>query len=161
MEGTIETLVRIANAEFSGASLMGPAFLPCVTSMSLDAVRSTDTFEGYSVWKIALHVLYHKYAAIRLIDSSRPTPAYRYEETDWPTPPQPLSQSSWESLLVELGAMHKAWIEALGAFPMSRYEELIPAWNCTIGQVLECIACHDMYHVAQIRNMGIRPAPSP
>lgn len=156
MDGTIETLVRIANTEFSGASLMGSAFLPCIKSMSLEEVKRTDTFEGYSVLGITLHVLYHKYATIRLIQGSQGIPSYKYEEADWPKPPKSLGQASWDSLVSELGTMHEAWIKALKAFPMSRYEELVPAWNCTVGQVLECIACHDMYHVAQIRNMGLQ-----
>lgn len=154
MDGTIATLIRIANTEFNGASLMGPAFLPCIKALSLDAVKRVDTFEGFSVWKVALHVLYHKYAAVQLIGSPERNLEYRYEETDWPNPPEPMDKASWDRLILELEGMHRAWIKALEAFPMSRYDELIPAWNCTIGQVLECIACHDMYHVAQIRNMG-------
>ena len=51
--------------------------------------------------------------------------------------------------------MHARFIAALGRFPMSRWDELLPAWNCTVGQVLDCMACHDLYHVAQMRNMGL------
>lgn len=156
MDGRIETLIRIANAEFNGPSLMGQAFFPCIKALSLDMVTRADTFEGYSVWEIALHVLYHKYATIRLIKNSPEIPEYLYEETDWPTPGMKTDKSSWEKLLAEIKAMHETWIKALETFPMSRYNEPIPAWNCTVGQVLECIACHDMYHVAQIRNMGLR-----
>lgn len=158
MDKTIETLVRIANREFNGASFMGPAFLPCIKAFDLDTVKKTDTFEGYSVWQIALHVLYHKFAAIQHIGGASAIPKYQYEEVDWPKPKAPMDGVAWNRLIEELESMHQAWIAALTVFPMSRYNEIVPAWNCTIGQILEFVACHDMYHAAQIRNMGLKPA---
>lgn len=50
----------------------------------------------------------------------------------------------------------KAWLAALRDFPMSRWDEPIPAWSCTVGQILDCIVLHDLYHVAMIRNMGLK-----
>lgn len=161
MNQTIESLVRIADTEFAGPSLMGPAFLPCLKSIPAADAASTATYEGYSAWGVALHVLYHKWAAIRLAGWKGRIPAFAYEETDWPPVPADRSQAAWDRLHSELEAMHKTWIEALRAFPMERWDEVIPAWSCTVGQVLDCIALHDLYHIAQVRNMGLPRLRSP
>lgn len=155
MDAKLESLTRIARTEFDGPSLMGAAFLPCLASIPFEDVARGDTYEGYSVWGVALHVLYHKYAAIKLAGGAIPATAYPYEEADWPSLPAHLTKQAWEKLLAELAAMQTAWLAALGAFPMARWDEAIPAWGCTVGQVLDCIVLHDLYHVAQIRNMGL------
>ena len=155
MDARLESLIRIARAEFDGPSLMGSAFLPCLASIPFEEVAREDTYEGYTVWGVALHVLYHKYAAAKLAGGEVPASAYPYEEADWPSLPAERTWQAWERLLAELGGMQAAWLAALGDFPMNRWDEAIPAWGCTVGQVLDCIVLHDLYHVAQIRNMGI------
>lgn len=156
MDARLESLVRIASTEFDGPSLMGAAFLPCLASIPFEDVARENTYEGYSVWGVALHVLYHKYAAIKLAGGAVSAAAYPYEEADWPRVPAERTKPAWEKLLAELAAMQAAWLKALGEFPMARWDESIPAWGCTVGQVLDCIALHDLYHVAQIRNMGLQ-----
>ena len=155
MDAKLESLIRIARTEFDGPSLMGPAFLPCIASIPYEEAAREDTYEGYSVWGVALHVLYHKYAAIKLAGGAVSASAYPYEEADWPRLPAERTRQAWERLLAELAAMQAAWLTALGGFPMTRWDEAIPAWGYTVGQVLDCIALHDLYHAAQIRNMGI------
>ena len=154
MDRSMAALVRIASTEFDGPSLMGKAFLPCLESVPFEELASTSTYEGYSVWGTALHVLYHKWAAIRLAGGKAPD--YAYEEADWPSLPPKPDKAAWNRLLADLKAMQKAWLAALETFPMERWDETIPAWGCTVGQVLDCIVLHDLYHVAMIRNMGIR-----
>jgi len=155
MDARLESLIRIAETEFDGPSLMGLAFLPCLASIPFEEVAREDTYEGYTVWGVALHVLYHKYAAAKLAGGAIPATAYPYEEADWPSLPDDRGKAAWDNLLVQLATMQKAWISALGAFPMTRWDEAIPAWGCTVGQVLDCIVLHDLYHVAQVRNMGL------
>jgi len=137
---------------------MGKAFLPCVEAIPFEDLTGTATYEGYTAWGVALHVLYHKWAAINLAGGK--APAYNYEEADWPKLPAKPDKVAWTSLVEDLKVMQKAWLAALGAFPMSRWDESIPAWGCTVGQVMDCIALHDLYHAAMIRNMGLKSLKS-
>jgi hypothetical protein len=59
-------------------------------------------------------------------------------------------------LLSDLEVVHRAYLRALETFPAERWSEELPQWRCTIGDVLQCIATHDVYHLAQIRNMGLK-----
>jgi hypothetical protein len=133
--------------------------LPYLKSLQLEVVRSTETYEGYSVWAVALHVLFHKHATIGLLGGQAGLEPFPYEQTDWPPVPKKQDQASWNRLLEELGTVQDSWLKALEASGMSRWNDDLPEWKCTVGQVLQCIACHDMYHVAQIRNMGLKNLP--
>jgi len=158
MDPKLETLIRIASTEFDGPSLMGKAFLPCIKDIPFEDLTSDATYEGYTAWGVALHLLYHKWAAIKLAGSK--APAYKYEEADWPKLPAKPDKAAWLTLVEDLKAMQKAWLAALGEFPMSRWDESISAWGCTVGQVMDCIALHDLYHSAMIRNMGLKSLKS-
>ncbi len=155
MDRTMETLVRIAKTEFDGESLMGTAFLPYVKSLPFDKVVNDNTNGGYTVWGVTLHVLFHKCLTIQLVGGQTGLEPFPYEAADWPALPERQDEEGWRRLLEDLELVHKNFIMALENFPMDRWDEVLPEWKCTVGQVMDCIACHDMYHVAQIRNMGI------
>jgi hypothetical protein len=155
MDKSLASIVSIAKTEFDGNSLMGKPFLPMVEGLPLGLVKSTETYEGYSVWGIALHVLYHKYSTIKLLGGETGLEPFPYEEADWPKVPADMSEAAWKRLLGELKTVHAAYIKAFENFDMKRWNEEIPAWKCTVGAVLETMAGHDLYHVVQLRNMGL------
>lgn len=155
MDATIRTIARIAEREFRGPSLMGQPLMPYLRSLAFEKAAYDGTTEGYTAWGVALHLLYHKHLTIQLIGGDDGLAPFPYEAADWPSLPERRDPTAWRLLLDELEAMHARFIAALGRFPMSRWDELLPAWSCTVGQVLDCMACHDLYHVAQMRNMGL------
>ncbi|MDA8409334.1 MAG: hypothetical protein M0001_02960 [Treponema sp.] len=159
MDKSIETLLRITKTEWDGRSLMGKAFLPYVKGLPLDTVRSTATYEGYSVWGIALHVLYHKWAMLPIMGGSPRPELYPFEQADWPALPAKQDESAWKELLALLEKAHAAYIETLAAMPASKLGDSIAAWQCTVAEALETMCHHDLYHVVQIRNMGLKNLP--
>lgn len=160
MEMAIEVLIDITKTEFDGPSLMGKPFLPYVESLPLDVVRSNETYEGYSVWGITLHVLYHKWATLPIMGGSARPDLYPYEQADWPKMPAKQDAAAWAELLAKLGKTQKAYLETLKAMRSEKLDEDIAAWKCDVRQALECMACHDLYHVVQIRNMGLKNLPT-
>ncbi len=159
MDKSIEMLVRISRTEFDGPSLLGAAFLPCVRSLPFENLKSTETYEGYSVWAVVLHVLYHKYVTIKLLGGETGLEPFPYEEADWPGVPKRQDRGAWDRLLQELRTVHDFYIRALESSGMARWNDELPQWSCTVGQVLQCMACHDVYHIVQIRNMGLKNLP--
>jgi hypothetical protein len=160
MDKAIETLAGIARTEFDGPSLMGKPFLPYVRSLPFEVVRSNDTYEGYSVWGISLHVLFHKWAMLPIMGGAARPELYPYEQADWPKTPARQDAAAWSELLSNLERTQVAFLEALESMKPERLGEEIPAWSCSVRQALECMACHDLYHVAQIRNMGLKNLPT-
>lgn len=158
MDKAIETLVRITEREWNGRSLMGKPFLPCVRELPLEVARDTATYEGYSAWAVCLHVLYHKWAMLPVMGAEAPKELFPYEEADWPKPAG-TQDAAWSRLLELLEKTHAAYVKALSALPPARLGEEIPAWKCSIGDALETMCLHDIYHVVQIRNMGLKKLP--
>ena len=159
MQKPIEMLAEIANNEFKGPSLHGKALLPCLESLPLATVTSTDTYEKYSVWGIALHALFEKHATIKLLGGKVALDPFPYEEATWPKVPPKQDEAAWKRLLDELRVTHDAFVKALEAQGEAKWTQDLPQWKCTVGQVLQCLATHDLYHVAQIRNMGLKNLP--
>jgi len=160
MDRALETLIRMTRREFEGPSLLGAAFLPYVKSLPLEVVRSRESYEGYSVWGIGLHVLFRKWVMLPLLGAGARPELYPYEEKDWPGPSQPEDAEAWAELLGRLEAVQGAYIGALEALRPERLEDRIGAWGCTLGEAAEAMCHHDLYHLVQIRNMGLKNLPS-
>jgi hypothetical protein len=160
MDKAIETLISVTKTEFDGRSLMGKPFLPYVKSLPLEVVRSNESYEGYSVWGITLHVLYHKWATIPIMGGEAQSELYPYEQADWPKTPARQDAPAWAELLARLEQTQAAYLDALASMKSERMAEEIPAWKCSLRQALECMAVHDLYHVVQIRNMGLKNLPT-
>jgi hypothetical protein len=152
-------LIAISQSEFYGKSLLGTALLPYLQSLSLEQVTTTATYEGYSVWGIVLHILYHKHVTIRLLQGDHSVGPFPYEQADWPSIPPYPDRDKWKQVLTYLQTIHNTYISTLQTFPIEQLNEVLPPWQCTIGDVIRKITCHDLYHVAQIRNMGIKNLP--
>lgn len=159
MDRAIEALVRMTRREFEGPSLLGPAFLPYLRSLPLEAVRSRESYEGYSVWGISLHALYRKWVMLPLLGGGTRPELFPYEERDWPEAPAAGGQEAWTELLRRLEAVHGAYLEALAALRPDRMGEPVEAWGCTLGEAAEAMCHHDLYHLVQIRNMGLKNLP--
>jgi hypothetical protein len=139
---------------------MGKPFLPYVKGLPLDVVRSNETYEGYSVWGITLHVLYHKWATLPIMGGAARSELYPYEQADWPKTPAKQEAAAWDALLSNLEKTQAAYLETLMAMKGEKLDEDVAAWKCSVRQALECMAVHDLYHVAQIRNMGLKNLPT-
>lgn len=159
MNEAIMTLARMTRTEWDGRSLMGAPFLPYVKGLPLEVVRDSRTYEGYSIWGVALHVLYHKWAMLAVMGAPSRPELYPYERADWPKPPAIQDEAAWKELLALLEKTQAAYLEALERMPPARLEDKVEAWGCTVRDALETMAHHDLYHVVQIRNMGLQGLP--
>src|SRR5512145_2275367 len=128
MDKAIETLVRITEREWNGTSLMGKPFLAYVKELRLEVVRDTATYEGYSVWAICLHVLYHKWATLPVMGAAAQRELFPYEEADWPKPSGTQDAAAWSRLLDLLERTHGSYVKALSAMSPARLGEEIPTW---------------------------------
>jgi uncharacterized damage-inducible protein DinB len=156
MDKAIELLTQLTEAEFDEQSFNGLPLMETLRKLTLDQVTTKDTYEGYTVWGIVLHLIYWKYFLGKQLGGTGGFDSFPYEEKDWPPLPEELSKSSWEKTLQELESAHRSYIEALKRFPSDRLEEEIKEWRCSCGKACAWMSTHDTYHTAQIRNMGLK-----
>ena len=136
-----------------GGSLNGPALLETLRSLSPGEAASTDTYEGYSAWSVALHVLYLKHVVCRELVTD--LPPYQYEETDFPKPPPNPDQAAWDSVIQAIEAVHHVFTRALAEASAESLAKVMESWKIPVGTAAAWLVSHDVAHNAQIRNMGL------
>lgn len=108
-----------------------------------------------SVWELALHIAYWKYAVRRRLEgASDRTRAERFgrSPSNWPAVPEPASAVAWDADRSLLRDEHERLVDAVRGIP--------PAWlgrkppggrQWTYGELIVGIAQHDAYHTGQIQ----------
>jgi hypothetical protein len=155
MNADLKWLMQVTDAEYRGKSFNGKSLVDTVKGYSLDTVKSTDTFENYSVWAIVLHNMFCKWKVLSFIDPGNPLD-FSYEKTDWPSIPGEGSNEDWEKTLEDSDNIHEEYMRQLQKLDPEALDREVNEWKCPLGQAVAWIATHDSYHVAQIRNMGLR-----
>jgi uncharacterized damage-inducible protein DinB len=153
MDASREYLVWLANAEFGGGSFNGPSLIETLESLSVDDARSTATYEGYSAWGAALHVLYYKHLVAKQICAE--VPPYLHEEKDWPALPEAATQDSYAAVINELRAVHELTTRSFASATTDALAEPMPGWNVPLWKAYAWLVSHDTNHNTQIRNMGL------
>ena len=146
-------MVDLSNQECLGGSLNGPSLIETLRSLSPEEAASTDTYEGYSAWSVALHALYFKHMIGEALGKS--LPSYDYEKTDWPAPPDAVTQAAWDKVISDSEAIHKAFIDAITAASDEQLEATYKPWKMPLGKAVGWVISHDTNHNTQIRNMGL------
>lgn len=153
MDERISFLAEMIDREFEGNSFNGKSLLATLRDLSLEQALFDGTQGGYSVFAVTLHVAYYKYLISGMLGGK---PAeFPYERADFPALPDPPDKAAWENALERLKTYHDACRIAIESLTGGALEAIIPAWKVTARVALEWYATHDIYHTAQIRNMGV------
>jgi hypothetical protein len=153
MEEDLKWLIWLTEAEYDGRSFNGPNLVKTLKGLTMAQVTSDETYEGYTVWALVLHLIYWKYVLAKALGAEG-LGEFPYEGKDWPAVPEDRSESAWQRTLELQDEIHAAYIGALKAFPADRLDEEMD-WGCAYGQAVAWMASHDTYHTAMIRNMGL------
>lgn len=153
MDETRDYLIWLADAEFAGPSMNGPSLVETLRSLSAEEAASTDTYEGYTAWGVALHVLFFKYKIGAQLGAS--LPAYTYDESGWPSLPDEKNEANYKAMIDDLEAFHRPTVEAFKAATSEKLEERFAPMKTSLGNAFAWLVAHDANHNAQIRNMGL------
>jgi hypothetical protein len=147
--------------EFEGAPFNGPSFLGTLAQIPLAEVGYSGTWEGYSPWQVAHHVLYCKYLIAKELGAAGPLEPYPYEKTDFPPLPEGFDALAWGAFIDYSKKAHDTLAQAIRDFPESRLDEEMKLWKAPFGTIFAWYATHDAYHAAQLRNMGVPSLKKP
>lgn len=155
MTTDLTLIIAITENECHGVSFNAPSLRKMLDGLTLEEVTSTATYEGYSVWAIVQHLMFWKYQLAAWLNAPG-LPAYPYPPENWAVIPENPSLDAWIDALSTMDAIHAAYIVALRDLPNGKLEETIEAWGCTWAEAIAWMTTHDTYHIAQIRNMGLK-----
>lgn len=104
-----------------------------------------------SIWQLALHVAYWKYAVRRRLEGGAGE-RFPRSPANWPRVPEPGTSGAWKADVALLRAEHERLLAVLAKIPSRRYGEVLPGGKrWTVGELIVGIAQHDAYHAGQIQ----------
>jgi hypothetical protein len=106
-----------------------------------------------SIWALALHIAYWKYAVRRLLEGGE-RGGFPRSPSNWPLPPDSADPARWSEDVALLKAEHTRLVQAAAAVGPERLGRRPPSsrrW--TYGDLVVGIALHDAYHTGQIQLM--------
>ncbi len=154
MEETRQLLLGAIDDAFDGEGWHGPTLLGTIRGLSFEQICRPSAYEGITVWQVALHCAYWKWEVRRRV-SEEDTDSFRRIPEDWPDLPEARSAADWEADLALLIEEHYLLREAVGLFPMEKLGRVEGGNRFPYRKYIYGAAAHDVYHTAQIRNMGV------
>ena len=153
MDKRLEYTAWITDQEFQGTSFNAKPLIETLSAMNKEQASSVDTYEGYSVWHILLHLVYWKHWLTNALGGD--AGAFPYAEKDWPDLPEEVSDQAWADLLEYARDIHSRYMTTLDQLPGSKLDTEYEPWKTPYWQLVSWMGTHDAVHAAQIRNMRV------
>lgn len=154
MEILKQTLLSCLDDAFDGEAWHGPNLYGTLANLDLEQMTYDNTVEGFSVWQIALHCAYWKWYVRKLL-SNRDVPAFQRSADDWPAVPDNHTLENWKRDIDFLVEEHRLLRQSVVEFPDNRLPDIVEGKSLSYLKHIYSVAAHDVYHTAQIRNMGV------
>jgi hypothetical protein len=129
----------------------GPSPVGALRGVEAEQAAWRPTPRRKSVWELALHIAYWKYAVRRHLVAGE-QPRFPRSPANFPRLPDPADELAWASDVALLRIEHDRLVEAVRVFPSRRLGAVPPGGKrWTYGQIVRGIAAHDAYHTGQIQ----------
>jgi uncharacterized damage-inducible protein DinB len=131
----------------------GPTAAGALRGVSVEEAAWTPAPGRKSIWQLALHIAYWKYAVRRRIEGGADS-RFPRAPANWPRLPKPADERAWREDVALLKQEHARLVEVIAAVPSSRYGAEVPEGKrWTMGEMILGIAQHDAYHTGQIQQL--------
>ena len=129
----------------------GPSPVGALRGVEAEQAAWRPTPRRKSVWELALHIAYWKYAVRRHLAAGE-QPRFPRSPANFPRLPDPADELAWASDVALLRTEHDRLVEAVRAFPARQLDAVPPGGKrWTYGEIVLGIAAHDAYHTGQIQ----------
>jgi uncharacterized damage-inducible protein DinB len=129
----------------------GPTPVGALRGVTAEQAHWAPTPKRKSIWQLALHIAYWKYAVRRQLEDG-PMPRFPRTPANWPSVPPVPEPAAWERDVALLKSEHQRLLGALRSarrWPLDRLPPGGRRW--TYGELLLGIAAHDAYHTGQMQ----------
>ena len=104
----------------------------------------------HSVWELAVHAAYWKYAVRRRLTGGK-RGEFPEKGSNWFRRSEAPVERRWRADLAVLEREHRALREVVAGWPARDLARRVPGSRYTAGQMIAGIAAHDVYHAGQIQ----------
>jgi uncharacterized damage-inducible protein DinB len=105
----------------------------------------------HSIWALALHIAYWKYAVRRRLEGGEGA-RFPRSPANWPAVPARADEAAWQADRALLATEHRRLMRVIANFPPARLNRRPPGGKkWTYGEQLIGVLVHDAYHTGQIQ----------
>ena len=105
----------------------------------------------HSVWELALHAGYWKYAVRRQLLGAADRGEFPRRPSNWPSVPAKSDAAAWKADVALLDLQHVLLRDVVRRLPPSRLGQRSAKGTWTLGEMIHGVAAHDLYHTGQIQ----------
>lgn len=128
----------------------GPSPLGALRGVTAAQASWRPTPRRKTIWELALHIAYWKYAVRRHLHPD--SPSFERRPANFPVPPEPADDAAWSRDVALLRTEHARLLRAVSALSERMLDAVPPSGRrWTYGELVLGIAAHDAYHTGQIQ----------
>ena len=107
--------------------------------------------QRHSIWALALHLAYWKYAVRRILEDSSKG-AFPRKPSNWPAVPTAADEAAWKQDRGLLREEHEKLLTSVRAFDPRQLDQIAPgSGSYRFTDLMLGAATHDLYHTGQIQ----------
>jgi len=151
MSGEIELLLGLLDEAFDKKAWHGPNLRGSLRGVSAKQAAWRPSPRRHSVWEVAVHAAYWKYAVRRRLTGEK-RGSFPLEGSNWIARPDgAVSDAAWRKDVALLVAEHRKLREVVAAFAPGKLRALSPGSRHSNLALIRGAAAHDLYHAGQIQ----------
>ncbi len=128
----------------------GPRAVGIIRGVSAEQAHWKPGPKRHSIWELALHIAYWKYAIRRNITGGKKGQFLR-KPANWPKQPETPDEKKWKEDRAMIKKEQQLFIEAVRGLNSERLDEKLPGDSKhTFAEVIMGLIEHDVYHTGQI-----------
>lgn len=148
--GETALLLELLDRAYDRASWHGPNLRGAVRGLSSAQAARRPAKGRHSVWELAVHCAYWKYAVRRKLTGEK-RGSFPLEGSNWFRREARDGGARWKSDVALLDECHRALRESVERFPARRWGERAKGSRWRHRDLVAGAAAHDLYHAGQIR----------
>lgn len=149
-DARVAMLLEILDQAYDGKGWHGTTLRGALSRVSPAQARRRVSPRRHSIWELALHTAYWKYAVRRRLEGGR-RGAFPRKPSNWPRMPARSDAVAWRADIAMLDAEHCALREAVARLPAARLAERSARGTWSLAEMVHGVAAHDVYHTGQIQ----------
>jgi len=145
----IKLLLALLDEAYDHPAWHGPNLRGALRGLSAEQALWRPGPGRNSIWQIALHCAYWKYAVNRRLSGEGRRGSFPRKPGNWPTLPARCGATTWKADLALLDEQHRRLRECVATYPAERLGRRLG--KSTAVRLIYGIAAHDFYHAGQVR----------
>lgn len=145
----IRTLLALLDEAYDHPAWHGPNLRGALRGLSAERALWRPSPGRNSIWQIALHCAYWKYAVCRRLSGEGRRGSFPRKPSNWPALPVRCGPASWKADLALLDEQHRRLRECVASFPAEKLGRRLG--GSTAVRLIYGIAAHDFYHAGHVR----------